>query len=75
MWADAKGAHEAGRLRAVEVRGSGYVGGGVGAGGHISRQIPAALEGKRAWVIGRSDQPDIHRRAGHRADTDRCRRG
>lgn len=57
MWADAKGAHEAGRLRAVEVRGSDYVGRGVGAGGHISRQIPAALEGKRAWVIGRSDQP------------------
>jgi nucleoside-diphosphate-sugar epimerase len=57
MWADAKAAHEAGRIRAVEVRGSDYVGKGVGANGHISRQIPGALKGKRAWVIGRKDQP------------------
>lgn len=57
MWADAKAAHDAGRLRAVEVRGSDYVGRGVGANGHVSRQIPGALSGKRAWVIGSANTP------------------
>jgi nucleoside-diphosphate-sugar epimerase len=57
MWADAKSAHDAGRVRAVEVRGSDYVGKGVGGNGHISRQVPGALKGKRAWVIGRKDLP------------------
>lgn len=57
LWADAKEAHDAGRIRAVEARGSDYVGEGVGDNGHITRQIPGALKGKRAWVIGRKDQP------------------
>lgn len=57
MWADAKALHEAGRIRAVEVRGSDYVGAGVGENGHVSRQVPGLLAGKRAWVIGRKDQP------------------
>jgi nucleoside-diphosphate-sugar epimerase len=57
IWADAKAAHDAGRVRAVEIRGSDYVGKGVGGNGHISRQVPGALKGKRAWVIGRKDQP------------------
>lgn len=57
VWADAKELHDAGRIRVVEVRGSDYVGTGVGDNGHVTRQIPGALKGKRAWVIGRKDQP------------------
>lgn len=57
MWAEAKARHDAGRIRTVEVRGSDYVGTGVGGNGHVTRQIPGALKGKRAMVIGRKDQP------------------
>jgi nucleoside-diphosphate-sugar epimerase len=57
LWADALEAHRAGELRAVEVRGSDYMGPGVGANGHISRQLPAARAGKRAWVMGDPDMP------------------
>ncbi|MCL3818378.1 NAD-dependent epimerase/dehydratase family protein [Aeromicrobium wangtongii] len=57
MWADAKALHDAGRIRAVEVRGSDYVGSGVGENGHVTRQLPGMLAGKRAWVVGRKDQP------------------
>lgn len=57
MWSDALTLHEAGRIRTVEVRGSDYVGLGVGANGHITRQVPGMLAGKRAWVLGRKDQP------------------
>ena len=57
MWAEAKRLHEAGRLRAVEVRGSDYVGTGVGQNGHISRQLAGAMRGRRAWMIGRTDLP------------------
>lgn len=57
MWADAKELHDAGRIRTVEVRGSDYVGVGVGANGHITRQVPGMIAGRRAWVIGRKDQP------------------
>ncbi|MBC7632891.1 NAD-dependent epimerase/dehydratase family protein [Aeromicrobium sp.] len=57
MWAEAKALHDAGRIRVVEVRGSDYVGTGVGGNGHISRQVPGALRGRRAWMIGRTDLP------------------
>ena len=58
MWADAKGLHDAGRIRAVEVRGSDYVGPRVStATGHIARVAPAALEGKTVRVFGSPDQP------------------
>jgi nucleoside-diphosphate-sugar epimerase len=57
MWADAKAAHDAGRLRAVEVRGSDYVGRGVGDNGHITRVIPAALAGKTVRVMDDAHQP------------------
>lgn len=57
MWADALALHGAGRIRTVEVRGSDYMGLGVGANGHITRQVPGMLAGKRAWVLGRKDQP------------------
>lgn len=57
MWAQARARHEAGRLHAVEVRGSDYVGEGVGANGHVPRQVPGALAGRAAWMIGRTDVP------------------
>lgn len=60
MWADAKALHDAGRIRVVEVRGSDYVGTGVGANGHVTRQVPGMLAGKRAWVLGRKDQPHTY---------------
>ncbi len=57
MWADALAAHRAGRVRAVEVRGSDYMGAGVGDGGHIPRLVPRALAGKPVRVLGSPDQP------------------
>lgn len=57
MWADALAAHHAGRVRAVEVRGSDYVGAGVGDGGHIPRLVPRALAGKPVRVFGSPDEP------------------
>ena len=56
MWADALAAHEAGRIAAVEVRGSDYMGPWV-VNGHIARVTPAALKGRTARVLGRPDQP------------------
>ncbi|MGB3769805.1 MAG: NAD-dependent epimerase/dehydratase family protein [Rhodococcus sp. (in: high G+C Gram-positive bacteria)] len=55
MWAELEAAHQAGSLRAVEVRASDYVGTGVGANGHVTRVLPAALAGKTAWVIDAAD--------------------
>lgn len=58
MWADALEAHRAGRLLAVEVRGSDYVGAGVAPGsGHIARVLPTALRGRAVRMIGRTDVP------------------
>ncbi|MFY0405636.1 NAD-dependent epimerase/dehydratase family protein [Solicola sp. PLA-1-18] len=57
MWADALAAHRAGRMHAFEVRGSDYVGTGVGTNGHVSRVLPAALQGKDVRVLGDPDQP------------------
>ena len=57
MWAQARSGHEAGRLTAVEVRASDYVGAGVGGNGHVTRQLPTVLRGRTAWVIGRPDLP------------------
>jgi nucleoside-diphosphate-sugar epimerase len=58
MWAEARRAHVEGRLRAVEVRGSDYVGPGVStATGHIARVAGAALEGKTVRVFGHPDVP------------------
>lgn len=55
MWAEAKARHEAGRICAVEVRGSHYMDPGVSVdAGHIAR---VALVGKTVRVIGRSDVP------------------
>ncbi len=64
MWAEARAAHDAGRIRAVEIRGSDYMGRGVGGNGHISRLVPDAVRGKRALMMGRTDLPhtftDVH---------------
>lgn len=57
MTADAFAAHAAGRLRAVEVRGSDYVGAGPGDYAHVPRVIEKALKGKAVRVIGSADQP------------------
>jgi nucleoside-diphosphate-sugar epimerase len=56
MWADAMAAHEAGRIRAVEVRGSDYMGPGI-ASAHIPQVTPRALRGKAVRVFGRPDLP------------------
>ncbi len=58
MWADAKAAHDAGRVRAVEVRSSDFVGPGIDRNsGHLTRVLPSALHGRRVTMIGRTDQP------------------
>jgi nucleoside-diphosphate-sugar epimerase len=57
MWADALGGHQRGELRAVEVRGSDYMGPGIGANGHVPRVVPRALQGKGVQVFGDPDQP------------------
>ncbi|WP_144710432.1 NAD-dependent epimerase/dehydratase family protein [Curtobacterium pusillum] len=57
LWADALAAQLAGRVRAVEVRASDYVGPGIGENGHITRVLPAALQGKAVSMVGRTDLP------------------
>lgn len=56
MWTDALGAHNAGRIRATEVRASDFI--GPNAQGHMGdRVVPRLLSGKRCQVIGSTDQP------------------
>jgi nucleoside-diphosphate-sugar epimerase len=56
MWRDALAAHEAGRVRAVEVRASDYV--GPGAGSVLGdRVVPNVLRGRGVSVLGRTDRP------------------
>jgi nucleoside-diphosphate-sugar epimerase len=56
MWRDALAAHEAGRVRVTEVRGSDYVGPRVQ--GHLGdRVVPGLLAGKAVTVIKSADQP------------------
>lgn len=57
LWADALTLHQAGRIRVVEVRGSDYVGIGVGENGHVTRQLGRLRSGRRLSVVGRADQP------------------
>jgi len=56
MWAEAKTAHDAGRVRAVEVRASDYMGPGVGPNGHVSRVLPAARAGRPVTVLDSADR-------------------
>ena len=57
LWADALAAHDAGRVRAVEVRASDYLGPGIGANGHVTRVLPSALRGRTVSMVGRTDLP------------------
>ena len=57
MTADAFAAHQAGLIRAVEVRGSDYMGAGPGDYAHVPRVIAKALQGKTVGVLGSTDQP------------------
>jgi nucleoside-diphosphate-sugar epimerase len=56
MWHDAFEAHQAGRIRAVELRASDYVGPGANAvlG---DRVVPNVLKGKAVTLLGRTDRP------------------
>lgn len=54
MWAQAMTAHEAGRVRAVEVRASDFL--DAGEQSAIGRLLPTILAGKRLRVIGDPDQ-------------------
>ena len=76
MWRDALAAHEAGRVRVVEVRASDYA--DAGANSHLARNAPAVVGGRTAWVLGGADAPHTlddharhctaaHRRRGGRA--------
>ena len=55
MWRDALAAHEAGRVRAVEVRASDYAGAGA-ASVLGDRVVPNVLRGKGVSVLGRTDR-------------------
>ena len=55
MWSDALAAHQAGRVRVVEVRASDYA--DAGANSHLARNAPAVLAGRTAWVLGGADAP------------------
>ncbi len=56
MWEEARRAHEAGRVRAVEVRASDFVGpGAVGAASTLA--LSRLLAGRSPWVLGATDQP------------------
>ncbi len=55
MWLDALAAHEAGRVRVVEVRASDYA--DAGESSHLARNAPAVLAGRTARVLGAADQP------------------
>jgi nucleoside-diphosphate-sugar epimerase len=57
MWLDALAAHEAGRVRAVEVRASDFIGAGTGQNSHPARLARFVLAGRRAQVIGSPDLP------------------
>lgn len=57
MTADVFASHRAGLVRAVEVRGSDYMGAGPGDYAHVPRVIAKALRGKSVSVLGSPDQP------------------
>ncbi|MFJ7248937.1 NAD-dependent epimerase/dehydratase family protein [Kitasatospora sp. NPDC098652] len=57
-WEQAWALHEAGRIRAVEVRACDFFGPGVTDGGHLaSRAVPALLKGRPVTVLGDPDAP------------------
>ncbi|MFG2908634.1 NAD-dependent epimerase/dehydratase family protein [Kitasatospora sp. NPDC048286] len=55
-WERARALHEAGRIRAVEVRASDFFGPGVTDGGHLAaRVMPGLLKGRSLGVVGAPD--------------------
>lgn len=58
MWQDALAAHEAGRVRATELRASDYFGPGCKGQSQLGeRFVPRLLAGKRAQLVVGADQP------------------
>ena len=57
MWLDAKAAHDAGRIRATEVRGSDYICANDNSLIASSRVVPRILKGKSVSLIGSVNQP------------------
>ncbi|MDH6705737.1 nucleoside-diphosphate-sugar epimerase [Kitasatospora sp. MAA19] len=58
VWEQARALHEAGRIRAVEVRASDFFGPGVTDGGHLAaRVMPGLLKGRSVAVLGAPDAP------------------
>ena len=58
MWREAKALHEAGRIRAVEVRAADYYGPGITSQGHFGeRTLPQLLSGKAIQLLGNVDVP------------------
>lgn len=57
MWLDAKAAHDAGRLRATEVRGSDYIVANEQSLVGSSRVVPRILQGKKVSILGNPDAP------------------
>ncbi|RSS81017.1 NAD-dependent epimerase/dehydratase family protein [Streptomyces sp. WAC06614] len=58
VWEQALALHEAGRIKAVEVRASDFFGPGVTDGGHLAaRVIPPLLRGKAVSTLGDPDAP------------------
>lgn len=57
MWRQALAAHEAGRIRATEVRASDYIGEAGGQTNFGERVIPAMRAGRPILLMGRTDQP------------------
>jgi nucleoside-diphosphate-sugar epimerase len=57
MWSEALAAHEAGRIRATEVRASDYIGEAGSQTNFGARVIPAMRAGKSITLMGRTDQP------------------
>jgi nucleoside-diphosphate-sugar epimerase len=55
MWHDALAAHDSGRARVVEVRGSDYA--DAGESSHLARNAPTVLAGRTVRVLGAADQP------------------
>ena len=55
MWADAKALHDAGRIRATEVRGSDYICAGEQSLIASSRVVPRILEGRSVSLLGSVD--------------------
>lgn len=57
MWLDAKAAHDAGRIRATEVRGSDYIAASDQSRVGSERVVPRILAGKGVSLIDAIDQP------------------